>query len=230
MALRHAVLAALANGEASGYELAKRFDVSVANFWSSTPQQLYRELERLENEGLLHARVVRQRRRPDKRVFTLTDAGRDELREFTTQPAKPAALRDDLLVKLHAIDLGDQAAVVEALTTRLDRARAKLARYDLIRDDLLAGRSEEEFIRDSESIGSYLTLMGGRMYEQQNIRWCTRVLSILEQRGQEPEPPGAGRSEARPAGKRGLRLADGGRVPSGATRPVLDRHRSPPER
>lgn len=189
MALRHAVLAALVDGEASGYELAKRFDVSVANFWSSTPQQLYRELERLENEGLLHARVVRQRRRPDKRVFTLTDAGQDELRTFTTQPAKPAALRDDLLVKLHAIDLGDEVAVVEALTTRLERARAKLARYDRIREDLLAGRTEEEFIRDTGPIGSYLTLMGGRMYEQQNIRWCTRVLTILDQRNQEQGPP-----------------------------------------
>jgi len=47
MALRHAVLAALLEGEASGYQLAKRFDVSVANFWSATPQQLYRELDRL---------------------------------------------------------------------------------------------------------------------------------------------------------------------------------------
>jgi DNA-binding PadR family transcriptional regulator len=186
MALRHAVLAALVDGEASGYELAKRFDVSVANFWSCTPQQLYRELERLEHEGLLHARVVRQRRRPDKRVFTLTDAGRDELRKFTTQPAKPAALRDDLLVKVHAIDLGDEAAVREALTTRLERARAKLARYDRIRDELLAGRSEQEFLRAAGPIGSYLTLMGGRMYEQENIRWCTRVLTILDLRDQVP--------------------------------------------
>jgi hypothetical protein len=140
----------------------------------------------LENEGLLHARVVRQRRRPDKRVFTLTDAGRDELRKFTTQPAKPAALRDDLLVKVHAIDLGDEAAVREALTTRLERARAKLARYDRIRDELLAGRSEQEFLRAAGPIGSYLTLMGGRMYEQENIRWCTRVLTILDLRDQVP--------------------------------------------
>jgi DNA-binding PadR family transcriptional regulator len=40
MALRHAVLAALLEGEVSGYQLAKRFDVSVANFWSASPQQL----------------------------------------------------------------------------------------------------------------------------------------------------------------------------------------------
>ncbi|HEX6335452.1 MAG TPA: PadR family transcriptional regulator [Jiangellaceae bacterium] len=186
MALRHAVLAALANNAASGYELAKRFDVSVANFWSCTPQQLYRELERLENDGLLRARVVRQRRRPDKRVFTLTDAGREELRKFTAQPARPAALRDDMLVMLHAIDFGDQAAVIEALTTRLEQARAKLANYDRIGQDLLAGRSEQEFLRDAGRIGPYLTLIGGRMYEQQNIRWCTRILTILDQRDSPP--------------------------------------------
>ncbi len=198
MALRHAVLAALADGEASGYELAKRFDVSVANFWSCTPQQLYRELERLEKDGLLRARVVQQRRRPNKRVFRLTDSGRDELRRFTTQPANPAALRDDLLVKLHAIDIGDEASIRDALRTRLERARAKLARYDHIRESLLAGRSEEEYIRDAESIGSYLTLMGGRMYEQQNIRWCTRVLAILDQRRHKDSPPRAAPSPKRP--------------------------------
>lgn len=37
MSLKYAVLAALLEGEASGYDLAKVFDVSVANFWSATP-------------------------------------------------------------------------------------------------------------------------------------------------------------------------------------------------
>ena len=92
MALRHAVLAALLEGEASGYQLAKRFDVSVANFWSTTPQQLYRELDRLESDGLVRARLVRQQRRPDKRVFTLTDAGRADLHRFTGCKAMPPSV------------------------------------------------------------------------------------------------------------------------------------------
>src|SRR6187200_665725 len=107
MALRHAVLATLLAGEASGYQLAKSFDVSVANFWSATPQQLYRELERLEEDGLLQGRLVEQQRRPNKRVFTLTAAGREELHSFIAQPARPTAIRDDLLVKLQAVDTGD---------------------------------------------------------------------------------------------------------------------------
>jgi DNA-binding PadR family transcriptional regulator len=182
MGLRHAVLAALLEGEASGYQLAKRFDVSVANFWSATPQQLYRELEQLERAGLLSGRVVEQRRRPNKRVFTLTAAGREELRAFTAQPARATAIRDDLLVKLQAVDAGDREAVGRAMSTRLEQSRGKLALYDRLRDDLLEGRDEDEYLREAERVGPYLTLMAGRIYEQQNIRWSQAVLAILEQR------------------------------------------------
>jgi DNA-binding PadR family transcriptional regulator len=162
MSLRHAVLAALLEGDASGYQLAKRFDVSVANFWSATPQQLYRELEQLEGAGLVAGRVVEQRRRPNKRVFTLTPAGRDELRAFTARPARPTAMRDDLLVKLQAVDAG----------------------YDRLRDDLLDGRDEAEYLREAGRVGPYLTLMGGRRYEQENIRWSAEVLAVLERRAE----------------------------------------------
>ena len=60
MSLRDAVLAALLEGESSGYDLAKSFDASVANFWMATPQQLYRELDRLAEQGLIQARFVHQ--------------------------------------------------------------------------------------------------------------------------------------------------------------------------
>ncbi|MFE2133098.1 PadR family transcriptional regulator, partial [Streptomyces sp. NPDC059466] len=115
MALRNAVLAALLEGEASGYDLAKEFDASVANFWMATPQQLYRELERMAAEGLIEARLVRQERRPNKRVFSLTAAGRVALRAFTAEPPKPTAIRDELLVTVQSGDAGDDTAVRAAI-------------------------------------------------------------------------------------------------------------------
>jgi Virulence activator alpha C-term len=54
-----------------------------------------------------------------------------------------------------------------------------------LRDGLLAGRSEGEYLRAAARVGPYLTLMAGRMYERQNIRWCTIVLEALERRGVE---------------------------------------------
>lgn len=182
MALRNAVMAALLEGEASGYDMAKRFDASVANFWTTTPQQLYRELERMEVEGLIAARVVHQERRPNKRMFTLTESGKRELHAFTTEPAKPAAVRDDLLIKVQAVDAGDAQAVHAAVGERLEWSRAKLARYDRLRVRLLDGRTEDEFLTHSERVGPYLTLMGGRSLEQETIRWCERTLAILTRR------------------------------------------------
>ncbi len=186
MALRDAVLAALLEGEASGYDLAKRFDASMANFWTSTPQQLYRELERMKVDGLIAARVVHQERRPTKRLFSLTEAGLRELHAFTTEPAKPAALRDDLLIKVQAVDAGDAPAVLAAVQERMEWARAKLARYDRLRARLLDGRTEDEFLTRSDRIGPYLTLMGGRSLEQETIRWCERTLAILTRRTATP--------------------------------------------
>lgn len=182
MSLRHAVLAALLEGEASGYELAKRFDLSVANFWSATPQQLYRDLERLEADGLVEARVVEQRRRPNKRVCTITGAGRAELHAFTAEPARPAAMRDDLMVKLQAFDIGDPQAVRAAVHERLERSRDKLAGYERLRDVFLNGRSEDEFLATARRVGPYLTLQGGLAYEQANITWATSVLALVDRR------------------------------------------------
>lgn len=182
MALRNAVMAALLEGEASGYDLAKGFDASVANFWMATPQQLYRELDRMESEGLIEARLVRQERRPNKRVFSLTEAGRGALRGFTAELPKPTAIRDELLVKVQAVDSGDEDAVRAAIAERLEWARAKLARYERLRDRLLDGRTEDEFLTGSERVGPYLTLMRGRSFEEENIRWGERALRVLEQR------------------------------------------------
>jgi DNA-binding PadR family transcriptional regulator len=182
MALRDAVLAALLEGEASGYDLAKGFDASVANFWMATPQQLYKELERMESQGLVRARVVQQERRPNKRLYSLTEAGREALGDFTARPAKPTAIRDELLVKVQAVDGGDVAAVSVGIAERLEWARAKLARYDRLRARLLAGRTEEEYFAEVERVGPYLTLMRGRAFEKENIRWAEWALSVLERR------------------------------------------------
>ena len=133
-------------------------------------------------EGLIEARLVRQERRPNKRLFSLTEAGLGALRDFTAELPKPTAIRDELLVKVQAVDAGDEEAVRAAIAERLEWARAKLARYERLRDRLLDGRDEEEFLAGSERVGPYLTLMRGRSFEEENIRWGERALRVLEQR------------------------------------------------
>ena len=139
MSLRDAVLAALLEGESSGYDLAKGFDASVANFWMATPQQLYRELERLAEQGLIQARVVQQERRPNKRMYSLTEAGYEAIQQFTARAPKPSVIRDELVVKVQAVDVGDAQAVRDFIIERLQWATAKLQRYERMRTECSTG-------------------------------------------------------------------------------------------
>jgi DNA-binding PadR family transcriptional regulator len=182
MSLRDAVLAALLEGESSGYDLAKSFDASVANFWMATPQHLYRELDRLAEQGLIQARVVHQERRPNKRMFSLTEAGRDAIQQFTARAPKPSVIRDELLIKVQAADAGDTQAVREFILERLQWATAKLQRYERLRTRLLDGRGEEEYLAQTERVGPYLTLLRGISFEEENIRWAERALAVIEHR------------------------------------------------
>ncbi|QLL07628.1 PadR family transcriptional regulator [Mycobacterium vicinigordonae] len=182
MSLRDAVLAALLEGESSGYDLAKDFGASVANFWMATPQQLYRELDRLAEQGLIQARVVLQERRPNKRMYSLTEAGYQAIHDFTARPPKALVLRDELLVKVQAADAGNTAAVRDFIAERLAWSTAKLERYERLRTLILAGRTEEEHQVQAARIGPYLTLMRGISFEQENVRWAERALTILERR------------------------------------------------
>jgi DNA-binding PadR family transcriptional regulator len=179
MALRDAILAALLEGESSGYDLAKDFDASVANFWSATPQQLYRELEKMADEGLVAARIVPQERRPNKRMFALTEAGRAALHDYTARSPKPTAVRDELLVQVQAVEAGDADAVRAAVRDRQQLAETKLKRYERLRERLLAGRTEAEFLAAAERVGPYLTLARGISFEQENVRWCAFALEVL---------------------------------------------------
>jgi DNA-binding PadR family transcriptional regulator len=196
MSLRDAVLASLLDGESSGYDLAKSFDASVANFWMATPQQLYRELDRLAEQGLIRARVVHQERRPTKRVYSLTEAGHEAIQHFTSRAPKPAVIRDELAVKVLAADAGDAPAVRDFVAERLQWATAKLERYERFRARLLDGRTEDDYLAQTERVGPYLTLLRGISFEQENIRWAERVLTIIEKRLPAGAPSDSGRAPA----------------------------------
>jgi DNA-binding PadR family transcriptional regulator len=199
LSLRHATLASLLDGEASGYELTKRMDVSVANFWHALPTQIYAELRRLEDEGLVAGREVPQERRPNKRVYSVTEAGRRDLEEFTHKAPKPTAIKDELLIQIQAADVGDAEAVAAAIDERRAFAEIRLAVFDGLVRDFLRGRDEATYLRTARRIGPYLNLRRGRDFERENIAWYRVAAEALRARASRrarrpPAPPRARRS------------------------------------
>ena len=83
MSLRIAALGLLAQYPGSGYDLLKRFEKSMANVWPATQSQLYGELNKLADGGLIEVSDVGPRGRKEYRV---TAAGRAELVRWITNP------------------------------------------------------------------------------------------------------------------------------------------------
>jgi DNA-binding PadR family transcriptional regulator len=182
VSLRYALLALLIDGEATGYELSKAFDRSVANFWHALPQQLYAELAAMERDGLVEGEVVVQQTRPNKRLFSMTSAGRAALVDWFEEPARMASTKDDLLIRSYAVDLADAPRMIELLQQRLAQREEKLAGYEAIRETLLRGRSEDEFVRGTRRFGPYLALKSGILYERSSIEWTRWAIDAIRER------------------------------------------------
>lgn len=176
MALEHAILVSLAERSASGYELARRFDASIGNFWKASHQQIYKVLGRMEADKLVESELVAQDGRPDKKVYALTGEGRAELAAFTTTPTGPEVLRSDLAVKLRALPFGDRDAVIASVRQRHADHVAKLADYEASRARFYPDPSAVP----DEQLGAWLVLRGGIRAEQGGLEWCEEILQTLD--------------------------------------------------
>jgi DNA-binding PadR family transcriptional regulator len=187
MSLRHAVLAVLLEGPASGYDLAKRFDRSVGNFWHATRQQIYAELARMEADGVVGAKLVVQRGRPDKRLHRISESGRRAVHDWIGRESRPTAIKDEMLVRVQAATAADTPALLAGLGRWREEHATRLVRHRELQRVLLAGRPEDEHLASAERPGGYLTLLRGIAFERENIAWADQVAAVLRARaGEKP--------------------------------------------
>lgn len=192
MALGDAILVCLTERPMTGYELAKTFDTSIGFFWKASHQQIYAELTRLRAKGHVDGREVAQSGKPNKLVYTLTREGRTALRHWAAQPSTPQASKDDLLVRVYALDSIDIAPLRTDLVVRLEYHRARLARYERV----LAKR----FAHGAASLadtGKLLTLKLGLRYERALTEWCEDALETISARSNADGTSVAGKRRAK---------------------------------
>jgi DNA-binding PadR family transcriptional regulator len=169
----------------TGYELAKTFDVSIGFYWKANHQQIYRELTKLRDRGHVQASEVVQTGKPNKVVYTLTAEGRTALRHWAARPSTPASIKDDLLVKLYALDSVDIEPLRDDLMARLEYHRDRCARYERI-----LGKRFPEGTAPVADLGKLLALRLGIRHERAAAEWCEEALEAL--------PPGGRKAKVAP--------------------------------
>lgn len=176
MALRYALLAALHEAPATGYELTQRFRSRLANVWNASHQQVYRELSRLLAEKKLLVEAIEQSDKPDKKRYHLTISGRQDLQAWLNTPHKQPPTRDPFLVKLFAGDLLDSTAVREDMALLRQDWLAQLGYFRSI---------EHTYFRQPDALPrqyrfQYLALRRGVTQIIAGLEWLDEVEKTLQ--------------------------------------------------
>lgn len=173
MSLPHALLTALIEGPSSGSDLAARFDRSIGYFWNASHQQIYRELARLEGEGLIRS-LPEQSGRGRKRAYEIRPAGCAALKAWLAQGEAVPALRDEMMVRLWAEASMGPTGLDAVVRDRRGQHAEKLAQYERFMARDYPGEPT-----DRATALRRLVLQSGIDYERQWVRLLDEAARIL---------------------------------------------------
>jgi DNA-binding PadR family transcriptional regulator len=175
--MREVLLALLADGREHGYELKQAVEQTFGGTWPPLNiGQIYTTLGRLERDGLVQSEHVSQEGRPDKRVYTLTDAGRAELREWIEAPVAGARLKDEFFTKLVLARLPGVARLNGASDPLALINRQRREYLGMLRQLNLALLREEE--DHGRGTSAALLIEGAILHLEADLKW----LDVCEQR------------------------------------------------
>lgn len=140
MSLRHALLAELTAEPMSGYDLVKSFDGTVAFVWQAPHSQIYPELRKMETLGLVEARLVPRGTHAQKRVYSVTPAGVEELRRWADTVLPRQAERNPHRLKAAFFEWANPEAVRAQLWEHLTYHQALVAEWERIIEDISGNR------------------------------------------------------------------------------------------
>lgn len=181
MALRHVILTLLHQGPRTGYEIVKDFDDVVGYFWSASHQQVYRDLAQLTEGGLVRFTEVMQERRPDKKVYELTAAGRKALLDWVDAPITTPPIRDELLVKLLAGELMGSDGLERLVGDQRRVREKKLRNYRTIEKQHFTEVPIEQMPVVHRL--AYMTLRRGILGEEAWLAWADELEAVIASLG-----------------------------------------------
>ncbi|MEE3719440.1 PadR family transcriptional regulator [Tumidithrix elongata RA019] len=178
MALKHTILAFLSRQPLSGYEVAKEFAEGFGGcFWKASQQQVYAELTKLEQQGDVTYEAIPQPGRLDKKIYSITDRGKQELTDWLTKPMEPTAIREDLGVMGLAGHLVPSQAIVREIERRR-QLHTDMAQQVKKLDEHFAKHLESLELKD---LYMHLVIRRAIRYQEDWVAWCDEALEAIAQ-------------------------------------------------
>jgi DNA-binding PadR family transcriptional regulator len=190
MSVRNTLLGLLAQRPRHGYDLHGAFEAIAGGreFWALKPAQVYSTLGRLEEGGLIVPERVEQDGGPEKQIYAITPAGRDEVEHWLLTPVEGQHQRDEFFLKLMlsvATGLANPYAVIRAQRAGLFQELHALTRRRSATDP-------------ASALAALLLLERAAMHVEADLRWLDMLEARLDEIRRQPLPEPEPRPRGRP--------------------------------
>jgi DNA-binding PadR family transcriptional regulator len=164
----YVILGMVSREPRSGYEIKAAVDDTTRFFWAASYGQIYPELKRLSEAGLVEGIDASTGDRKRTR-YAITADGEAELKDWLRRPPETAEMREEGLLKLFFSGLLKPAEAVETLRT-MRRRRLELS------ERLRAMEPEKEDLKDPYPV---MVLRAGIEFNEWFAEWCERMEAQL---------------------------------------------------
>jgi DNA-binding PadR family transcriptional regulator len=161
----------------SGYDLKQLIAWSVGHFWREGYGQIYPTLRHLEKERLVTKKTQRQKGKPDRNVYSLTEAGRERLKEWLASPANIEVPRNEVLLKIFFGGLMPVTVSRSHVEERRQLSRQQLSEYTAVRKRLAVEKKDHPDRPFWE-----MTLSYGEHIARAQLAWCDETSKKLKNR------------------------------------------------
>ena len=159
MSLRHALIGLLRERPASGYDLMQVFDKSLQRVWPATKSQVYAELAKLADAGLITVTTEGPRGR---REYAPTEAGLAELRRWMLETTPDDNQRSETLLRVFLLGSVNRTEAKDFLLAIRERTLADIAALDALTASIdWNWREDDDLLR----YGAIVMEWGRRMME-----------------------------------------------------------------
>ena len=183
MSLKHGLLGLLNYRPMNGYDLIKEFNVSLGLFWKATGSQVYYELDAMEKKGWLISERIVQEDKPNKRVYSITQQGKDEQIKWLSLPPtityNSTKQRNALLMRVFFGAEAGKIKTLELLRSFRDECLAVIESLDGIDDAITQAKGN---LLPNSAFYWRLAAEWGYFMNKARVVWTEKAIKTLEER------------------------------------------------
>jgi PadR family transcriptional regulator, regulatory protein AphA len=178
--LKYVLLGILNYSSLTGYDIEQFMSDATANFWYADLSQIYKTLKSLESEGSITSVTQPQDKRPDRRIYTITEQGHSLLQAWLMTPlTETTPMKEILLLKLFFSGGIDRAFLLAQLRFQRQLHVQTLAKYNEHTVQDIRQNAAKLNAAPSDILMWDVTRRAGILYEEMYLRWIDETIERL---------------------------------------------------